>query len=116
MMQQQATTLSGTPRIVGAGEVGMWGGDPCGRPSGRGHEKSHERGPYSGGVGGGRTKTLAIVVDAQGRECGRGLAGSANYNVVGLEQAVRHLYSAVEQAASMAGCQLPLHGAWLGIA
>ncbi|HTD18606.1 MAG TPA: BadF/BadG/BcrA/BcrD ATPase family protein, partial [Ktedonobacteraceae bacterium] len=79
-------------------------------------DQADEGSPYSVGVDGGGTKTLAIVVDAQGRECGRGLAGSANYNVVGLEQAVHHIHSAVEQAASMAGCQLPLSRAWLGIA
>ncbi|MDQ2717887.1 MAG: hypothetical protein M3Z08_23575, partial [Chloroflexota bacterium] len=68
------------------------------------------------GVDGGGTKTLAVVVDAQGQERGRGLAGSANYNAVGLDQAIQHIHVAVEQAAQAAGCHLPLRKAWLGLA
>nr|MBA2286157.1 BadF/BadG/BcrA/BcrD type ATPase [Ktedonobacteraceae bacterium] len=71
---------------------------------------------YYLGVDGGGTKTLAIVVDAQGQERGRGLAGGANYNAVGLDQAIQHIHAAVEQAAHAAGCRLPLHKAWLGLA
>ncbi|MDQ2907492.1 MAG: hypothetical protein M3Y81_28620 [Chloroflexota bacterium] len=71
---------------------------------------------YYLGVDGGGTKTLAIVVDAQGQERGRGLAGSANYNAVGLDQAIQHIHAAVEQAAQVAGCRLPLRKAWLGLA
>jgi len=72
--------------------------------------------PYAVGVDGGGSKTLAVVVDAQGREQGRGLAGSSNYNTVGLEQAARNIHRAVEQAAQVAGCRLPLQSAWLGLA
>ncbi len=83
------------------------------RPHPAGRDQS---GLYSVGVDGGGTKTIAIVVDAQGRECGRAQAGSANHSAVGFQQAVQHLHSAVEQAAEAAGCQLPLSSAWLGIA
>src|SRR5579859_554323 len=68
------------------------------------------------GIDGGGSKTLAVVVDAQGREVGRGLVGSANYIVIGLSQAVRNIYAAAEEAARNAGCHLPLEAAWLGLA
>jgi glucosamine kinase len=79
-------------------------------------ERRDPSGSYSVGVDGGGTKTLAIVVDAQGHECGRGLAGSANHSAVGYQQAAHHIHSAIKQAAETAGCQLPLSSAWLGIA
>ena len=72
--------------------------------------------PYCLGVDGGGSKTLAIVVDAQGRECGHGRAGSANYAAVGLDQAVHNIYDAVMQATSEVSCSLPLAKAWLGLA
>ncbi|MGH2495047.1 MAG: BadF/BadG/BcrA/BcrD ATPase family protein, partial [Ktedonobacteraceae bacterium] len=72
--------------------------------------------PYAVGVDGGGSKTLAAVVDAQGNERGRGIAGSSNYTGVGVESAVQHLYSAVEEAARQAGCPLPLSFAWFGMA
>ena len=71
---------------------------------------------YYVGVDGGGSKTLAVVVDAQGHERGHGLASSANHTAVGLEQAVAHIYAAVEEATRTAGCHLPLHAAWLGVA
>lgn len=71
---------------------------------------------YSLGVDGGGSKTLAIIVDAQGKQRGQGLSGSSNYAAVGLSQAVTHIRSAVEEAAGEAGCTLPLHAAWLGLA
>ena len=46
---------------------------------------------YYLGVDGGGSKTLAVIVDAQGRERGRGHAGSANHTGVGLEQALQPL-------------------------
>lgn len=76
-------------------------------------------GPTTGfalGVDGGGSKTLAVIVNEQGVEIGRGLAGGANYNTVGLEETVNHVYAAVEQAARAAHCQLPLTTAWLGLA
>ena len=71
---------------------------------------------YYLGVDGGGSKTLAVIVDEHGEELGRGLAGSANYNAVGLEAAVRHIATAVEQATRTAGCQLPVRKAWFGLA
>src|SRR5215469_11955832 len=68
------------------------------------------------GVDGGGTKTLAIVVDEQGIERGRVVAGSANYSAIGLERAVGHVTAAVEEAARAAGTCLPLAAAWLGLA
>jgi N-acetylglucosamine kinase-like BadF-type ATPase len=68
------------------------------------------------GVDGGGSKTLAVIVNEQGEEIGRGLAGGANYNTVGVDTAIEHVYTAVEQAARAAGCELPLSTAWLGLA
>jgi glucosamine kinase len=73
-------------------------------------------GSYYLGVDGGGSKTLAVVVDDQGKERGRGLAGSSNYQVIGLEQAVHTIHEAVEQAITEARLHLPLRKAWLGLA
>lgn len=72
--------------------------------------------PCAVGVDGGGSKTVAVVIDARGRELARGLAGSSNQSVVGLETALLHIHEAVEQAALAAGCQLPLSAGWLGLA
>ncbi len=71
---------------------------------------------YFLGVDGGGSKTLAVIVDAQGQERGRGSAGSSNYSAVSLEHALSQLKLAVEQAAQQARCTLPLAAAWLGMA
>jgi N-acetylglucosamine kinase-like BadF-type ATPase len=71
---------------------------------------------WSVGVDGGGTKTLAIIVDSTGRERGRGIAGSANHQAVGIEAAHVHITSAIEAAATQAGITLPLHAAWFGLA
>src|SRR5579885_834496 len=71
---------------------------------------------YYLGVDGGGSKTLAVIVNERGEEVGRGLADGANYNTVGLEAAVQHIYTAVEQAMHAAKCRLPLRKAWLGLA
>jgi N-acetylglucosamine kinase-like BadF-type ATPase len=71
---------------------------------------------YVLGVDGGGTRTRAIVLDAQGRPRGEGVAGSANYHAVGLLRAVGHLRAAAEAAVAAAGCQLPVRTAWLGVA
>jgi len=68
------------------------------------------------GVDGGGSKTLAILVDEQGNERGRGVAGSSNYSTVSLEQVHLNLRDAVEQAARAADCQLPVRAAWFGLA
>lgn len=68
------------------------------------------------GVDGGGSKTLAVIVDASGRECGRGAAGSSNHEVVGLERAANAIHAAVGQAVLAARADLPLAAAWLGLA
>lgn len=80
------------------------------------HSQADHSGPYFLGVDGGASKTLALIVDAQGQERGRGIAGSSNYSVVGLEHALTQLKLAVERAADQARCMLPLAAAWLGMA
>lgn len=68
------------------------------------------------GIDGGGTKTLAIVVNRQGVEQGRGLAGSANYGTIGQAQAIANIESAVEQALAAAGGSSRLDAAWIGLA
>ena len=68
------------------------------------------------GIDGGGSKTLAVLVDALGRERGRGAAGSSNQEVVGLEQAVTAIHHAAERAAQAARATLPVTCAWLGLA
>ncbi len=71
--------------------------------------------PYVVGVDGGGSKTLAVIVDFEGRELGRGLAGSANYAVVGRERAVSNIFQAVAQAKQVARLMGPAQSAWLGL-
>ena len=68
------------------------------------------------GIDGGGSKTLAVLVDALGREQGRGAAGSSNQEVVGLEQAVTAIHHAAERAAQASQATLPVTCAWLGLA
>ena len=68
------------------------------------------------GVDGGGSKTLAVVVDAEGRERGRATAGSSNYTVVGLDRAVAHIREAVSGAAQAASAEPPVCAAWIGLA
>ena len=68
------------------------------------------------GVDGGGSKTLAVVVDAAGRERGRGTAGSSNWAAVDLERAVAHVRAAVAEATDAAGGELPITAAWIGLA
>ena len=79
-------------------------------------DNEHSSHSFAVGVDGGGSKTLAVVVDEWGNERGRAVAGSSNHTGVGIEQAVRHIYSAVEEAARRAGCALPLSSAWFGLA
>lgn len=94
-------------RVATVGKVYMTGGIA---------DMSSDSEVYFVGVDGGGSKTLAVVVDEQGSERGRGLAGSGNQSVVGLEVAVAQLRTAVERAVQEAGCTLPLRAAWLGVA
>ncbi len=68
------------------------------------------------GVDGGGSKTLAIVVDGDGRERGRGGAAGSNHHSAGLMDAVAQVEHAVRQALDTAGANLPVAGAWLGLA
>jgi N-acetylglucosamine kinase-like BadF-type ATPase len=70
---------------------------------------------YYLGVDGGGSKTLAVLVDADGHERGHGLAGSSNYATLGLKSTLASIQSAVEQALQVANCHLPVQGAWLGL-
>jgi glucosamine kinase len=66
-------------------------------------------------VDGGGSKTVAVVVDAQGRELGRATAGSSNATVVGTEHAANHVRHAVADAVRLAGAVLPLRSIWIGL-
>lgn len=55
------------------------------------------------GVDGGGSKTMAVVVDAQGRELGRGKAGASNYQAVGLDTALSRVQEALAEAMAQAG-------------
>ncbi len=68
------------------------------------------------GIDGGATKTLAVIVDAEGQECGRGSAGSGNQAAVGLERAVASIRGAVAEAARQAGVDAPFRAVWIGLA
>jgi N-acetylmuramic acid 6-phosphate etherase len=61
---------------------------------------------YSIGVDGGASKTMAVVLDRQGQERGRGSSGAANPYQVGLEQAKANIMEAMQQAARQAGLGL----------
>lgn len=80
------------------------------------NEYPQEKSRFALGVDGGGSKTLAVIVNEQGEEVGRGLAEGANHNAVGLDTAVHHISAAIEQATRMAHCQLPLRAAWFGLA
>lgn len=82
----------------------------------RDEQEHHEPATRYLGVDGGGSKTLAIIVDGAGVECGRGEAGSSNHQAVGVEQAVAHLRQAIESAASASACSLPVAAAWIGLA
>lgn len=55
------------------------------------------------GIDGGGSKTRCLVADLQGQTLGEGLAGPANYQVVGAQQAAAHVQAAVDQALGAAG-------------
>jgi len=68
------------------------------------------------GIDGGGSKTLAVVVDAHGRERGRGAAAGSNYAAIGLDRAVGNIRAAVADATRLAGCAPPVRAAWVGLA
>ena len=67
------------------------------------------------GVDGGGSKTLAVVLDQTGQERGRAVAGSSNYTVVGGDEAAAQVVQAVTEAMRMAGGELPVRAAWVGL-
>jgi glucosamine kinase len=67
------------------------------------------------GIDGGGTKTLAVIVDALGRERGRGTAAGANFMSAGLDETVANVQCALDSASSMAG-SVRLTRAWIGLA
>lgn len=71
---------------------------------------------YFLGVDGGATKTLAVIVDATGREVGRGVAGSGNQAAVGMKRAIESIRGAVTEAARQARTAPPFRAAWIGLA
>ena len=72
--------------------------------------------PFFIGVDGGGSKTLAVIVDARGVECGRGAMGGSNYHAAGLESAVAAVHESVRRARQSAQCRAPLAAAWVGLA
>lgn len=72
--------------------------------------------PLFAGVDGGGSKTLVVVVDIEGRERGRGAAGSSNHAAVGLDAAVAAIRTAVHAATEAAGDGPTLGAAWIGLA
>ncbi|HET8913211.1 MAG TPA: BadF/BadG/BcrA/BcrD ATPase family protein [Ktedonobacteraceae bacterium] len=72
--------------------------------------------PYYLAVDGGGTKTLAIIVDAQGQVCGQGTAGGANAASIGQQKALNNIKLAVEAAIQDSDSQLSLQAAWFGLA
>jgi N-acetylglucosamine kinase-like BadF-type ATPase len=68
------------------------------------------------GIDAGGSKTLAVVVDAHGRELGRGRAASANYQTVGLEAARTQVQVALEAALRAAGHAGRPTAIWVGMA
>ena len=79
-------------------------------------DKENSSNAFAVGVDGGGSKTLAVVVDERGNKRGRAVTGSSNHSRVGIEQAVRQIYSAVEEAARRACCVLPFSSAGFGLA
>jgi N-acetylglucosamine kinase-like BadF-type ATPase len=80
------------------------------------HTNSLPKPGYYLGIDGGGSKTLAVIVDAQGRVIGRGQAGSSNPTGVGLPVAIANIYTAVVMAHKRLGPRVSFHKAWLGIA
>lgn len=71
---------------------------------------------FFAGIDGGGSKTLAVIVDENGNEVGRGLAGSSNNQVVGAVAAARAIGEAVGNATKAAGVTLPLAKIIVGLA
>ena len=61
---------------------------------------------YALGVDGGATKTMAVVGDETGRILGTGLGGPSNYQMIGMETAMKHVDDAV--CAALEAAELDL--------
>ena len=68
------------------------------------------------GVDGGGTSTRAVVVDREGHELGRAVAGGAVATSHDPSAAARAVSRAVRDAAEVAGVQLPAAVLWAGLA
>ena len=68
------------------------------------------------GIDGGGTKTIAVVVDAQGIVRGRGGAGGANQESVGTQAALDAVWTAAQAALCKAESASPCAAAWIGLA
>lgn len=68
------------------------------------------------GVDGGGTRTRAVVVDAEGQVRGRGSAGPANQEAVGIDAAVAAVCAATRGALAQAGGVEPCAAARIGLA
>lgn len=108
---------------AGAGDVRGVGTWPCGDamhfrqglPSGHGCATTSGVSWFLG-IDGGGTHTRALIADASGAVLGMGLAGSANYHTVGVEDAIAALRDAVAAARAAAGVKGGADGAFLGLA
>lgn len=71
---------------------------------------------YFLGIDGGTFKTKAVVGDQSGRILGKGLAGSSNYQMIGLEPAMEAVVAAADQALDESGLSLSsIKGAVFGL-
>lgn len=68
------------------------------------------------GIDGGGSKTLALAVDEQGHELGRGVAGPSNYHVTGVPAAYKALDLAVTTALASVSAECQLVALCLGMA
>ncbi len=58
--------------------------------------------PFFAGVDGGATKTLAVIGDEHGNILGRGRSGPGNYQLIGLEAAMKAVGEAIDLACAQA--------------
>jgi N-acetylglucosamine kinase-like BadF-type ATPase len=68
------------------------------------------------GIDGGGSKTLAVVIDEEGHELGRGFTASSNQACVGIARAAARICDAAAEAAQQAGVSPPFDAACLGLA
>ncbi|HTI13091.1 MAG TPA: BadF/BadG/BcrA/BcrD ATPase family protein [Dictyobacter sp.] len=78
--------------------------------------QSEQTSAYYLGIDGGGSKTLAIIVNEQGQEVGRGVSGCSNLAAIGVVPAAQHILDAVAQARDSLPSSVALHRAWLGVA